>query len=87
LVITWTGDSAALVRINFTLASLSEIKLAENLPARAVQFIQERTPPGPLFNSYNWGGYLIFNSGRNTLFILMVAPTCMTMISSAATSV
>ena len=51
---------AALVRVGLMLPSLSEAKLTENLPARAVQFIQERTPPGPLFNSYNWGGYLIF---------------------------
>jgi hypothetical protein len=30
------------------------------LPAKAVQFIQENKPAGPLFNSYNWGGYLIY---------------------------
>ena len=26
----------------------------------AVEFIQDKRPAGPLFNSYNWGGYLIF---------------------------
>jgi hypothetical protein len=25
-----------------------------------VQFIQKNKPPGPIFNSYNWGGYLIY---------------------------
>jgi hypothetical protein len=30
------------------------------LPYDAVQFIQDHDLPGPLFNSYNWGGYLIF---------------------------
>ncbi|MBN1221453.1 MAG: hypothetical protein JXM69_21210 [Anaerolineae bacterium] len=32
----------------------------ENLPVAAVQFIRENRPPGPMFNSYNWGGYLIY---------------------------
>jgi hypothetical protein len=32
----------------------------EGYPAHAVDFIQREQPPGPLFNSYNWGGYLIW---------------------------
>ena len=32
----------------------------ETFPYQAVRFIQETHPPGPLFNSYNFGGYLIF---------------------------
>lgn len=52
---------AALVRIGSTLLPLSMTEPPQdNLPARAVQFIQDNRPPGPLFNSYNWGGYLIF---------------------------
>jgi hypothetical protein len=31
------------------------------LPASAVEWIQEQRPPGPMFNSYNWGGYLIWH--------------------------
>jgi len=47
------------------------------LPADAVEWIQEQRPPGPMFNSYNWGGYLIwrlwpdylvFVDGRTDLF-------------------
>ena len=47
------------------------------LPASAVEWIQEQRPPGPMFNSYNWGGYLIwhlwpdypvFVDGRTDLF-------------------
>jgi len=30
------------------------------LPLDAVEWIQEQRPPGPMFNSYNWGGYLIW---------------------------
>lgn len=30
------------------------------LPVGAVAYLEARQPPGPLFNSYNWGGYLIW---------------------------
>ncbi len=32
----------------------------KSLPYEAVEFIKKNQPPGPMFNSYNWGGYLIF---------------------------
>jgi hypothetical protein len=47
------------------------------LPADAVAWIREQRPQGPMFNSYNWGGYLIwhlwpdypvFVDGRTDLF-------------------
>ena len=31
------------------------------LPLDAVEWIQEHRPAGPMFNSYNWGGYLIWH--------------------------
>jgi hypothetical protein len=33
---------------------------AERFPAEAVAFIQQTQPPGPIFNSYNIGGYLMY---------------------------
>lgn len=30
------------------------------LPVDAVAYLEASRPPGPLFNSYNWGGYLIW---------------------------
>jgi hypothetical protein len=42
-----------------TPSAQSQAELA-NYPARAADFIQQERPPGPLFNSYNWGGYLIW---------------------------
>lgn len=30
------------------------------LPVHAAAFLEHEQPPGPLFNSYNWGGYLIW---------------------------
>jgi len=32
----------------------------ENFPAAAVNFLQQRHPPGPILNHYNWGGYFIW---------------------------
>jgi hypothetical protein len=31
-----------------------------HFPSRAVDFLAQRHPPGPLFNHYDWGGYLIW---------------------------
>jgi len=41
-----------------------EVNLAvqeEYLPVEAVRFIRDNNLPGPMFNSYNWGGYLIWH--------------------------
>jgi hypothetical protein len=32
----------------------------EYFPVEAVRFLDESPPPGRMFNSYNWGGYLMF---------------------------
>jgi hypothetical protein len=52
---------AALVKISVALApsAIAQVE-EETLPYDAVYFIQAENPPGPMFNSYNWGGYLIF---------------------------
>jgi len=48
-----------------------------NQPTGAVAYLQREHPPGPLFNSYNWGGYVLwelypeylsFVDGRTDLF-------------------
>ena len=33
----------------------------EQYPAGAVSYLREHRPPGPLFNHFNWGGYLIWS--------------------------
>jgi hypothetical protein len=56
--------------------SANEEVFRELLPVEAVAFIKEEKPPGRLFNSYNWGGYLlwalpeypVFIDGRTDLF-------------------
>jgi hypothetical protein len=52
---------AALLRVGLTLAPQTEAAIEqENSPAGAVQFIAQQRPAGPIFNSYNWGGYILF---------------------------
>lgn len=34
---------------------------ARELPASAIAYIQQQHPPGRIFNSYEWGGYLIWH--------------------------
>ena len=38
-------------------------------PHAAVQWVKENQPEGALFNSYNWGGYLIWNLREYPIFI------------------
>ena len=38
-----------------------EAKLAENMPVQAVNFIKQKRLAGPLFNDFNWGGFLMWN--------------------------
>lgn len=39
------------------------------LPVRVVAFLHEQRPPGPMFNSYNWGGYLMFALPEYPVFV------------------
>jgi hypothetical protein len=48
----------------------------DSYPVEAIKFIQERHLPGPIYNNYNWGGFLIGNlpgypvsiDGRSNLY-------------------
>jgi hypothetical protein len=42
---------------------------AQDFPARAVAFLQSHPPSGPIFNHYDWGGYLIGNLPSTPVFI------------------
>ena len=44
-------------------------KVAENYPVVAIEWINENQPEGAIFNSYNWGGYLIWNLREYPVFI------------------
>ena len=52
---------AALVKIVVPLTPRANLEAEQDsLPFAAVEFIRRENPSGPMFNSYNWGGYLIF---------------------------
>jgi hypothetical protein len=44
-------------------------RMDEKLPSRAVQWIKDNHPRGPIFNSYNWGGYLTWELRDYPVFI------------------
>jgi hypothetical protein len=50
----------ATVRITQVIQRLPET-LARQFPARAVADLESHPPAGPIFNHYDWGGYLIWN--------------------------
>jgi hypothetical protein len=51
---------AAITRVGVTLLDEAKTPQEQGLPVEAVNFLQEHQSVGPIFNSYNWGGYLIF---------------------------
>jgi hypothetical protein len=63
-------------RVPMSLAA-NEAAVRDREPVAAVEFLASQQPPGPLFNSYNWGSYVIwrlypdylsFVDGRTDLF-------------------
>jgi hypothetical protein len=61
---------AAIVKAGAALpleANLAEIR--KTMPVEAVNFIKSTRPPGKLFNSYNWGGYLLWELPGYPVFI------------------
>jgi hypothetical protein len=47
----------------------SQDQIMENQPAAAVDWIRAHHPGGRLFNSYNWGGYLLWALPEHPVFI------------------
>jgi hypothetical protein len=61
---------AALVKISQPInSSVNEEAQAESLPVEAVSFLERERPRGPIFNSYNWGGYLIWRLPDYPVFV------------------
>ena len=61
---------AVLVKVSLVLpASVNEQAFQKSMPAGAVAYFQANRPPGNLFNSYNWGGYLLWHLPEYPVFI------------------
>jgi hypothetical protein len=43
--------------------------IAKEVPAQAVEWVRRNQPRGPIFNSYNWGGYLTWQLRDYPVFI------------------
>jgi hypothetical protein len=56
----------AILRVNL---QLSPTLVDEKYPGKAIQSILATSPAGNMFNSYNWGGYLIWNLPKYPVFI------------------
>jgi len=47
-----------------------ESRVEEHWPVKAVRYLERHPPPLPMFNTYSYGGYLIYAlDGRNKVFI------------------
>jgi hypothetical protein len=73
-LLNWALLSLALVAAGIKMSQplsteLNEKVTADMLPVDAVRFLQTEQPPGPLFNSYNWGGYLIWELPDYPVFV------------------
>jgi hypothetical protein len=55
-------------RLNFLISHQSQAE-AKNFPAAALAFMQAHHSPGPMFNHYDWGGYLIWKLPQYPVFI------------------
>jgi hypothetical protein len=62
------GVVAAMVHYFPTKAGVEKIA-ARTFPVRAVEYVREHPVPGPMFNSYGFGGYLIWKLPEQKVFI------------------
>jgi hypothetical protein len=50
-------------------AATNEAEFRKTMPVDAVAYLQEHPLPGRLFNSYNWGGYVLWHLPQYAVFI------------------
>lgn len=60
----------ALAKVLLVLDSKTVAKAQEDiLPVKVSQYLADTQPPSPMFNSYNWGGYLMFALPDEKVFV------------------
>jgi hypothetical protein len=57
------GMIAAMVHYFPSLEDLGE-KVANHFPVRAVEYLRQHPVPGPMFNTYGYGGYLVWSGQK-----------------------
>jgi len=59
---------ACMVRYFPTRADMQRI-VAQQFPVRAVDYLRQHSVPGPMYNTYGYGGYLIWSLPERKVFI------------------
>lgn len=60
--------SLAKVLLVLDTKTVSEAQV-EFLPVKVSEYLKQNQPPGPMFNSYNWGGYFIYMLPETPVFV------------------
>lgn len=50
-------------------AAINEQTLSRSMPVNAIEFLKQNRPAGPLFNSYNWGGFIVWNLPEYPVYV------------------
>jgi hypothetical protein len=58
-VVLFAFAGFTVLRVRHVVSRQAEVE-AKNFPATAAAFLEQRHPPGPMMNHYNWGGYFIW---------------------------
>jgi len=69
VILTIFGIGVLVKVISVFPASINQREFLKTFPVGAVEYIKKHQPPGRLFNSYNWGGYLLFNLPDYPVFV------------------
>ena len=59
--------SIASIGYLYTITQVSQVE--KHYPTQAIQWLKDNHPEGRLFNSYNWGGYLVWQLPEYPVFI------------------
>ena len=69
LIVLVVLAGAALKFASVSLASVVDVAVRAANPVEALQAMRAAGAPGPLFNSYNWGGWLIYAAHEYPVFV------------------
>ncbi len=58
-VVLFAFTGFTVLRVRHVVSRQAEAE-AKNFPVTAAAFLEQRHPPGPIMNHYNWGGYFIW---------------------------
>lgn len=62
--------AAGIVKIAYALdPQITQTERERTLPVAAVEYLEQNPLPGPIFNSYNWGGYLIWTARDYPVYV------------------